>query len=495
MTHVLVTFLGAPDTGRPPSLRKRRGYQVMHYRFPPDGHIRRHRLFPLALLAHLRRGGGGPSELVVFGTRGSVWDELLRYAGGHWSQRELNDLIELALKNGVDQDVLKRYQDPLRDVLGLDSVRLEVLEHLDEEDAGGSTGDEVQKQIEIIERLNKATEKATKITIDVTHGLRYMPLLGSLAAYVVESTRSSVFVKPEMVAKIDGIWYGALDRKKPDNLGQEIAPAINLAGLSRIVDWLTAFKNFEWDGDYWAFAEALEHEDKATAGALAEAAFLDRLGRIEQADEKFREVRDAIAGAPKQAVTGLFGSALKDRFAVLDMTSDQLFHHQRALALHHLEHDDLVHAAIWGREAAVTRIVPAMRLEFESSVQRMPDSNSRESKKKRRFQAYVDVDNINKFVRIHEVRQKCAHLYGCKSMSGVAEDISSQHKEFLRIRRIRNAFAHGVSEMEDDNQPIDNDGLPEIHSFDACKAALTKSLNSFLDEKDPKGANLITSLL
>ena len=332
MTHVLVTFLGAPDTGRPPSLRKRRGYQVMHYRFPPDGHIRRHRLFPLALLAHLRRGGGGPRELVVFGTRGSVWDELLRYAGGHWSQRELNDLIELALKNRVDQDVLKRYQDPLRDVLGLDSVRLEVLEHLDEEDAGGSTGDEVQKQIEIIERLNKATEKATKITIDVTHGLRYMPLLGSLAAYVVESTRSSVFVKPEMVAKIDGIWYGALDRKKPDDLGQEIAPAINLAGLSRIVDWLTAFKNFEWDGDYWAFAEALKKGNSYEVKAgkmLEEAAFFERLGRFKDAQETFEKFITNVDALLKKEPTAhgliaLFKDALSERIKLFNLNGEEL---------------------------------------------------------------------------------------------------------------------------------------------------------------------------
>lgn len=482
MTHVLVTFLGAPDSGRPPSLRKRKGYQEVIYGFrgssgQSDTKHYPQRFFPLALRDYLDESGKPVDKLVVFGTPGSAWDEFLLYVGiPSLRLADIDALRREIERNAVEGARLQaEWADRVKGALRLPKgVLLKVIKGYAEE-----TGE----QVEMIARLAETAEQATEVTFDVTHGLRYLPLLGSLAAYVVNS-KGKVPVN---------VWYGAYDMRKANSLGEEVAPAIELGGLSRIVDWLAAFKNFEWDGDYWAFAEALEHEDKATATALAEAAFLDRLGRIEEADNKFREVRDGIAGAAGSTVIGLFRSALEDRFAVLDLTSDQLFHHQRALALHHLAHEDVVHAAIWGREAAVTRIVPAMRPEFELSVVKMPESNSKERKKKKRFQAYVNVTNVDKFVRIREVRQKCADLYGNRSMAGVAEHISSQHKKFLRIRCIRNAFAHGVSEMEDDNQPADGDGLPELQSFDACKAALAKSLNSFLDEKDPKGANLFTS--
>lgn len=460
MTHVLVTFLGAPDTGRPPSLRKRRGYQQMHYRFPPDGHIRRHRLFPLALLQHLRRGGGGPRELVVFGTRGSVWDELLRYAGGHWSQRELNDLIALALKNQVNQAVLKPYQDPLRDVLGLDSVRLEVLEHLDKEDAGGSRGDEVQKQIEIIERLNKATDKATKITIDVTHGLRYMPLLGSLAAYVVESTRSEVFVKPEMVAKIDGIWYGALDRKKPDDLGQEIAPAINLAGLSRIVDWLAAFKNFEWDGDYWAFADVLKEDDNDEndpGKLLAQAAFFERIGRFREAEVKFKAFDTAVDArvgkeSAAHSMINLFKEDLSRRIALSKVSDEQLYEHQCGLAWHHLKHEDVVHAAIWGREAAVTRV----------TIDRF--SQLREPSRLGLDRDYA--------LRSFDVRREANRIY-------YRESSDTKHDAYKRILGIRNKLAHAVDDLVTPTDDVNKDVVAALESSGKCKEKLEEYFNGF----------------
>ena len=244
----------------------------------------------------------------------------------------------------------------MRKALRLSKVQLKVLDY----------ARNLSDQVDIIARIDNATKGATAVTIDVTHGLRYMPLLGSLATYVVGTTRSAFVAKTGTPVAIKGVWYGALDLKKPDDIGQEIAPAIDVGGLSRIVDWLAAFKNFEWDGDFSAFAEPLKKgdDDEQEAGKLlAEAAFFERLGRFDGAEMKFHIFDEKIQAILKRApaahgLIGLFKSELSKRIALSGLSGEALYKHQCELAWHHLNHEDVVHAAIWGREAAVTPHYP-----------------------------------------------------------------------------------------------------------------------------------------
>lgn len=289
MTHVLVTFLGAPDRSRPPTRRPRPHYQEITYDFkgctPSSAPgLYTERFFPFALREHLEKTGHPIQEMVIFGTRGSAWDEFLLNVGIprlHFS--DIEDLRRQASRDEVQETQINaRWAEAVRKALRLQGVQLKVIDY----------GRTLNDQVGIIGTLNEATESATAITIDVTHGLRYMPLLGSLASYVVETTRGSPTLPAKgSAATVKGVWYGALDLKELDGTGQEVAPAIDVGGLSRIVDWLAAFKNFEWDGDFSAFAEPLKKgaDDEQKAGKLLEeAAFFERLGRFDGAETKFR---------------------------------------------------------------------------------------------------------------------------------------------------------------------------------------------------------------
>ena len=382
--HVLVTFLGAPDRGRPPTRRPRPHYQEVIYDFreckPPSvPGLYQERFFPFALREHLDKTGDALEEMVVFGTPGSAWDEFLLNVGiPGLLGSDLDNLRRQASRDEIQEKDLKdKWAERVGKALRLGTVQLKVIDY----------AKVLDDQVAIIAMLNEATESATAISIDVTHGLRYMPLLGSLAAYVVETTRGSPTLAAKgSAANVKGVWYGALDLKKPDNIGQEIAPAIDVGGLSRIVDWLAAFKNFEWDGDYSAFAEPLKKgdiEEQESGKLLAEAAFFERLGRFDEAqktfkkfDEKIKTVLEKAPGA--HGLIGLFKDQLRERIALSNLNAEDLYKHQCKLAWHHLDHEDVVHAAIWGREAAVTRIVPALTAQYIVWVNNLPETNRNE---------------------------------------------------------------------------------------------------------------------
>lgn len=426
MTHVLVTFLGAPDTGRPPSLRPGSGYAEIGYEFLRDK-IYRERLFPLALLKHLKETKTPADRMVVFGTAGSAWQQLPLCALGCWPEKgQLDVLARRSAEGKVQADDLKPFQNHqrLKDILHLQGgLNLRLMGYAETEG----------EQVGVIAKLFEAAHDATTVTIDVTHGLRYLPLLGSLAAYVMQAS-TKVPVK---------VWYGAYDMRETTPLGEETAPAIELGGLSRIVDWLAAFKNFEWDGDYWAFAEALkkgDSDEKAAGNLLAEAAFFERIGRFKEAQEKFKQFATNVDGLLKKAPTahgliGLFKDALSERIALSSLSGEELYKHQCSLAWHHLNHEDIVHASIWGCEAAITKLT----LKKKTSDQDL---------------------------RSFKVRNSIVAKYNDEKQTPcISEQEKKELKYFRKIKAIRNTLAHGDMEENEkffETKEISIAGFDEI---------------------------------
>lgn len=464
MTHVLVTFLGAPDRGRPPTRRQRPHYREVIYDFrectPPSvPGVYTERFFPFALREHLDKTGNAVEEMVVFGTPGSAWDEFLLNVGiPGLLASDLEEFRRQASRDEVQERELDgTWSGGVAKALRLGRVQLKVIDY----------AKVLNDQVAIIATLNQATKSATAISIDVTHGLRYMPLLGSLAAYVVETTRGSPTLAAKgSAAKVKGVWYGALDLKKPDGIGQEIAPAIDVGGLSRIVDWLAAFKNFDWDGDYSAFAEPLkkgDSEEQEAGKLLAEAAFFERLGRFGNAQKKFNEfdekIKTVLGKAPAaHGMIGLFKDELSKRVALSNLSGEELYKHQCELAWHHLKHEDVVHAAIWGREAAVTRITLRFR----------PKDN----------------------IRDYSVRKAAIGDYGNTKSKLTHGDPLTQRTGWEHIKSIRNALAHALYDDEKSLKLIENTVEKELENADECKDALKKYFNDFLLPDDPKGAKL-----
>lgn len=438
MTHVLVTFLGAPDTGRQPSLRPGSGYAEIGYKFPGDK-MYRERLFPLALLKHLKEINTPVNRMVVFGTAGSAWHQLPLCALGYWpDKRELDSLARRSADGKVDEGDLQLFNNHqrLKDILDLQGgLDLRLMGYAKTE----------AEQVDVIATLFEVAKDATSVTIDVTHGLRYLPLLGSLAAYVMQaSTKVPV-----------NVWYGAYDMRETTPLGEETAPAIELGGLSRIVDWLAAFKNFEWDGDYSGFATLLEKDGiaKETAALLDEAAYAESLGDFERATGHVEQFITALSERTVGGLTRLFRSQMLDHFQ--RFASEDLYQRQKRMVTETLAREDLPRAALWASEAARTRVT--IQMEGVNNCKRGGKRNDAESKYKKKYKA------LSSTLADNDPRK-------------------NGREAFERLLMIRNAFAHVYSE---EPAPTVSTSLSNKNE---CMKLLKNDIDEFLKEnpEDPK---------
>ncbi|MGB9606217.1 MAG: TIGR02221 family CRISPR-associated protein, partial [Bryobacteraceae bacterium] len=215
MALVQISFLGKVAQGQDGYVRTRYGF--------PDSDPVEAAFFGFALADRIR-----PARLAVLGTTGSMWHTLLELASA--CGRE--DAIFRALEDGcrqdsTTQDDLERAAQMLGEKLGLE-VRLVLIPY-------GRTAEE---QLETLARIADQVDQGDEVALDVTHGLRHLPMLALLSALLLRSIRG---------ATIRGVYYGAFDMRESG-----VAPVLDLKGLLAIGTWAQAVARFEADGDYGA---------------------------------------------------------------------------------------------------------------------------------------------------------------------------------------------------------------------------------------------------
>lgn len=319
MSHCLVTFLGRvsreQDSGE---------YKRAEYHFP-DGHTERSAFVGFPLRTWL-----GADRLAIFGTAGSMWDHLfegdLPIEGADDERLALIDDVEA---ENVQQDRLDRLTPYLADYLGCE-VRLQII----------PTALEPAEQTQLIQLLSDTVGGANRLSLDVTHSFRHLPMLAFTAALYLRALR------PELA--IDGPWYGALD---PDT---QTASVHNLKGLLDTADWLSALQRHEWLGDYEGIADEVEKNGRNTlAGKLQDASHFLNIHQEYKARNYIREIRTELQQTPMTGPGALFQPALLDRMAWVDEKSR--FSRQRRNALDALARKDYMRAALIGREACITK--------------------------------------------------------------------------------------------------------------------------------------------
>lgn len=180
------------------------------------------------------------------------------------------------------------------------------------------------------------------MVIDVTHGLRHLPLLAFTSALYLEAVRG---------AKVEGIYYGALDMKKGG-----VAPVLPLNGLLRVAAWTAAVERFQESGDYGVFAGLLEEDGLAPeeAACLRRAAYLERTVQLEPARREVCRFLGVVKGGLPGAAR-LFGPHLKKKLSWVG--DSRLGEYQSRLARESLSRGDYLRAAIFGFEAFVTGLM------------------------------------------------------------------------------------------------------------------------------------------
>lgn len=225
----IVTFLGRKrETGITPTAP----YAHYYYKFAQAERRTEPRfLFGPVLWDHLRRGAAAAPRLVVLGSVQSCWEllihELAAVAGKQTVTPHCMKVAEAIPQLGS----LDPGDAPLRDAIA--SLRGAIAEALQGIGAsswvefdiipeGGTEGDQVETLLKVFGRVGEGVA----LHVDVTHGLRSMPMLGMLAAMLARRLRQ---------ATIKGLWYAAADLENDWNSAEE-APVLDLKGLLSAVD-------------------------------------------------------------------------------------------------------------------------------------------------------------------------------------------------------------------------------------------------------------------
>lgn len=319
MTHTLISFLGRgnPDRGK--------RYRQATYAFT-TGQRQTTEFFGLGLTRQIR-----PDRLLILGTNGSMWDVLLfSLRLGQEHDEALLALTESADADRTTQEELDGLTPVVSGRLGL-SVTLRLIPY------GWTT----EEQAGILQRMALDIAEGDAVTLDVTHGLRHLPMLAQMSALYLRR-----------VKKVDvrGLYYGALDMTRDG-----LTPVMDLQGLLDIADWTGAVQSFDKDGDYGVFAPLIREQSPTAAGWLRESAFYERTMRPGQARGKLRELDALFDWQPLTGIGSLFAPTLRARLAW--HREERLYLRQQALARLYLEHGDFLRAALLGFEAFITRLM------------------------------------------------------------------------------------------------------------------------------------------
>lgn len=313
--HVLVSFLG-----RTP--RNEDGYRLTTYRLP-DGTTEK-----AAYLGYCLQRWLCPKRLVILGTAGSMWDHLFERdvaLDGHDDKRVA--LMDAVKDGAVEQTQLDELAPLLAEARGCDVVLRVIPKALAE-----------SEQVALLQALAQTTDGAERLSIDITHGYRHLPMIALTAALYLRAARPSL--------AIEGLWYGAYQPEAGT------ADVCNLSGLLNITDWIIALQRHDWLGDYGAIAGLIE--DKAIAEDLRQAAFCESIHQGQQARGLLRKARDRLREHPLSGPGELFQPLLEGRMAWVD--GNYLYQRQRVQALDALLRDDYLRASLYGYEAFITRL-------------------------------------------------------------------------------------------------------------------------------------------
>ena len=365
MTHTLISFLG----------KAAQSYRNATYDFG-DGQQQETAFFGLGLTRHIK-----PDRLVVLGTTGSMWDVLLISLNldSHLDEALLN-LGESAQQDCTSTIELNSLMPAVSERLGL-PVSLRLIPY----------GRNTDEQVEILQRMALDIAEGDAVTLDVTHGLRHLPMLAQMSALYLRRVKN---------VKINGLYYGALDMTRDG-----LTPVMNLRGLLDMADWTGAVQSFDKDGDYGVFAPLMQEQSPTAAGLLHKSAFYERTTRPGQARSQLRELMVEIEQQPLTGIGSLFASTLNARLSWY--REERLYLRQQALARLYLEHDDFLRAALFGFEAFITRLM-------QQNGINNPDDWARRDEAKGRYEAdnkgqYPRSENYKRYCLLRDLRNHLAH--------------------------------------------------------------------------------------
>ncbi len=200
-------------------------------------------------------------QVIILGTTESRWDDLydlddeLSRSEKRQKKQEISHLFR---QTDLDYETTPEWNN-FKDYLNQNNWYPMIIDR----------GENKQQQISILKAIFQADNlEGSSVSIDVTHGLRHLPMLGIIIALYLQQVRN---------VTINRIFYGAYELQTTGDYRGKPAPIIDLTGLLEIADWVGKLQTYKKDGDYGVFADLLREDGFKKSSSLKQAAFSERV--------------------------------------------------------------------------------------------------------------------------------------------------------------------------------------------------------------------------
>lgn len=383
--------------------RQGRGnYRTMRYRFHENEVSEPTSFFGLSLYRHLRNRSEPIDRIVVLGTRGSMWDALLEIDDNALLNDDsnahlLDSLVSQAQEERVDDGQLADLSNALTRHFAI-PVQCKAIPY-------GLTTNE---QIEILECFKEMTFGSDSVILDVTHGLRHLPMMALVSAFLLGQGGSRVCTK--------GVYYGAAECRQGD-----VAPVLKLDGLLSIEEWIEAMSVQRTSGNVSRLA-GISGLDPELAEALRKYQFFEQMNNVTQARSCAQKIRGLLERLPPEG--GLFRDELDRMFEWAD--GERLPVRQYRQAENALRNGDYLRSVVLLTESLISAHVP-------KGTDSLGYDNRAEAKKQ------LDQRRDQNWLLLRNLRNTLAH--GGQAEGWTAGDIQRMRseKDFF-LRRMEDLF-------------------------------------------------------
>lgn len=285
MAVSLISFLGR---GPYSADLKRRDYFKTRYQFS-DWTSHEVSFFLHAVLTWLREQRHQPPDrVIVLGTPGSMWDNLLLTFCPHLEEHET---VWQEVARQVDQQTLGEQDVAVVGKLVSQGLGVEVHAELI------PPGKTVQEQAHILAALQGHVTKGDHVYFDVTNGYRHQPMLGLGAAILLTYVRD---------AHIEEIFYGASEMREAN----AAAPVVSLRWLLDLIAWAGSIEQLRSGGRLRALTQVVQ--DPSLQKMLGSASFLLATNQVHRAGEEARHCLDRLAAVPADPILQLTCPAIQE---------------------------------------------------------------------------------------------------------------------------------------------------------------------------------------
>ena len=381
-----------------------------------------------------------PRKLVIIGTSGSTWSEVLT---NFLSEEQLTEYqgFFTELKN-QNKNFTQAQVDQIANICSSLCECKFVCKIFDQND-----------QNSLLKSIINLIEPNEHICIDITHGYRFIPLIVTTAIHYLK------FIKK---VSIENVYYGQFECENT------VKPILNLTHIIELNNWITSFAQFEQTNDPSVFTNLIKQStDQQFLKDLQEASFKEKLIYAKDSIDLLKNINLKEDLKNSNPLIELLEEPLVEKLSYIneDSTAYSIY----LLSQQYFEARDFLRAVIYLHESLMTRYAEVSSLKYDlRSNKEWTDEDYQKIDQqlelvKKQFinckgqtqsQNYKNKDQkIDKLIKSIE-EFKSNRKQGFRCYDDLAKGYYSyivlepEQKLFKRLNNLRNAVAHGTPSDE-----------------------------------------------